>query len=120
MAKFRSWNEKFNIFTYFIDGYYTDSVTEKDIFYDNKTESDVNIIGFNWQNAEQEFERYNIKFFVGDKFKINDCIYGVVAIRNGILGFDKYETCCDSYIEFLRITDYNISKLEKIGNIHEL
>ena len=99
--KFRSWNKEKKEFAYFEDGEY------------------LTFTPFNWQNAEQEFERYNIKFFIGDKFSINEAVYGVIVIRNGVLEFDKYETCCDEYIGYSRITDYYINQLEKIGNIHE-
>lgn len=136
MNKFRSWNENIKKFIYFEDGeyMYTDESGECEIHFDeddiNDIKKSINSEGedermlkmfhaFNWKNAEQEITRNGVTFFEGDKYKINDSIYGVIAIANGILGFKKYKTSSDEYIGFSKILEYLIQSMNKLGNIHE-
>jgi len=111
MAKFRSWNEKIKCFVYFADGLY---------FIDETSKIPDDPLGvFDWKNAEQEFSRNGLIVFVGDKFKLSDDYYGVVAFRNGVLGFDVYEHGTNDLITFEDIYWSYSYSIEKIGNIHE-
>lgn len=117
MSKFRSWNEKCEMFYYFRDGYYY-TFNPVDEEYSRHVPL-MNGDKFNWKNAEQEIFRNGVTFFEGDKYKINDSLYGVIAIANGILGFKKYKTSSDEYIGFFKISQYSIQSMNKLGNIHE-
>jgi len=110
MAKFRSWCECLKRFIYFEDGKYSM------VYFNNEINPECE---FDWVNAEQEFTRHKVTFFKGDKFSINGAVYGVIAIKNGILGFERYETCCDEYIGFSKISEYPIQIMNKLGNTHQ-
>ena len=110
MAKFRNWNEKLNDFIYFEDGKY----------FNGEDWQSRNPKGkFNWQNAEQEFTREEVKFFEGDKFLLEESYYGVIALEEGILIFNVYDRETNEFIDSENISDSYIGNMERLGNIHE-
>ena len=113
MAKFRYWNSALLEFIMFDNGFY--SYTKSSGF--NMAEPEAE---FNWEKAEQEFTRDGVSFFIGDITELDDNLHGIVAMKNGILGFNTYDYYCEGIeFDFEPIEYYLLDKTFFSGNIHQ-